>query len=237
MFPYNVYNLSNRSKAESESGFASTTFTALLPWNGKWSPGVKVQLAETKHAVTHLHLHIYKQFIRLYSLTAVCSLFKVITSKSVRKRVSENMERNIVGAGKTSLLSVTQHQPVVWPNFLDHVYWDKWFTGERRLFLWRLLSCLSSFVWPSGLYQLSWSSLTLLCQNMSHCLSLIWKRRFCRDSDSIPKVGGLGENRGSVKRERPCVRGVGGRLKAGRCARAPRPAGRDGLGQCGTTVQ
>ena len=37
--------------------------------------------------------------------------------------------------------------------------------------------------------------------------------------------------------KRPCVRGVGGRLKAGRCARAPRPAGRDGLGQCGTTVQ
>ena len=110
------------------------------------------------------------------------------------------------------------------------------YRGEEA-FLWRLLSCLSSFVWPSGLYQLSWSSLTLLCQNMSHCLSLIWKRRFCCDSDSIPKVGGLGENRGSVKRERPCVRGVGGRLKAGRCARAPRPAGRDGLGQCGTTVQ
>ena len=134
MFPYNVYNLSNRSKAVSESGFALTTFTALLPWKGKGSPGVKVQLAETKHAVTHLHLQIYKQFIHLYSLTAVCSLFKVITSKSVRKRVSENMERNIVGAGKTSLLSVTQHQPVVWPNFLDHVYWDKWFTGEGRLF-------------------------------------------------------------------------------------------------------
>ena len=37
--------------------------------------------------------------------------------------------------------------------------------------------------------------------------------------------------------KRPCVRGVGGRLKAGRGARAPRPAGRDGLGQCGTTVQ
>ena len=110
------------------------------------------------------------------------------------------------------------------------------YRGEEA-FLWRLLSCLSSFVWPSGLYQLSWSSLTLLCQNMSHCLSLIWKRRFCCDSESIQKIGGIGENRGSVKRERPCVRGVGGRLKAGRCARAPRPAGRDGLGQCGTTVQ
>ena len=110
------------------------------------------------------------------------------------------------------------------------------YRGEEA-FLWRLLSCLSSFVWPSGPYQLSWSSLTLLCQNMSHCLSLIWKRRFCCDSESIQKIGGIGENRGSVKRERPCVRGVGGRLKAGRCARAPRPAGRDGLGQCGTTVQ
>ena len=44
------------------------------------------------------------------------------------------MEQNIVGAGKTSLLSVTQHQPVVWPNFLDHVYWDKWFTGEGEAF-------------------------------------------------------------------------------------------------------
>ena len=74
---------------------------------------------------------------------------------------------------------------------------------------------------------------------MSHCLSLFGRQDFpvIQKSEPIQKVGGIGENRGSVKRERPCVRGVGGRLKAGRCARAPRPAGRDGLGQCGTTVQ
>ena len=44
------------------------------------------------------------------------------------------MEQNIVRAGKTSLLSVNQHQPVVWPNFLVHVYWEKWFTGEGEAF-------------------------------------------------------------------------------------------------------
>ena len=82
---------------------------------------------------------------------------------------------------------------------------------------------------------------------MSHCFSLFGRQDFAviQKSESIQKVGGTGENGGSVKRERPCVRGVGGRLKAGRCARAPRPAGRDGLGRpvrhhctiCGTTVQ
>ena len=50
---------------------------------------LRVELAKTKHALTHLHQHIYKQFIHLHCLTAVCSLFEVETPKSVRKRISE----------------------------------------------------------------------------------------------------------------------------------------------------